>query len=118
MKINIYFIYYYNLFIYYNIVQLCLHSSKLVTVCSAVSILFDILSKLMELLFSTSIIEFNDFVSDELNVSIPFKTLKPKTKNILEFGSGYKFIIKLYHYYTISEIFTEVRKTDNLLIVY
>lgn len=83
---------------YYNIVQLCLPSSKLVMVCSPVSIFSDRVSRLMELLFSTSIIECNDFVSDELNVSVPFKTLKPETKHILEFGGGYKFIIKLYHY--------------------
>jgi len=93
-----YFIHYYNLFIYYNIVQLCLPSSKLVMVCSVVSILFDRLSRLMELLFLTSIIECNDFVSDELNVSVSFKTLKPETIHILEFVSGYKFIIKFYQY--------------------
>lgn len=83
-----YFINYYNLFIYYNIIQLCLPSSKLITVCSAFSILFDSLSTLMELLFSTSTTECNGFVSDELNVSIPFKTLKPEIKHFLEFGRG------------------------------
>lgn len=62
---------------------LCLQSSKVVTVCSTFSILFDTLSRLMEFIFSISICESDDFVSDEWNASISFNSLKPEAETCL-----------------------------------
>lgn len=59
---------------------LCLPSSNVVIVGPTVSILFDTLSKLMELIFSIFVSESDDFFSNKWIASISFKFSKPETE--------------------------------------
>lgn len=78
---------------------LCLPLFNVVTVCPPVSILFDTLSRLIELIFSISVSESNDFVSNKLNALISFNFLKSETEICLRIVVVIFTVVQIYHHY-------------------